>query len=222
MGVSGRPAARPATANSPTRTRLGAQVERLDRRGMELPHPAHHDAAGADPGGPARMEVRVVSEPLVCRRRVAEATAERLDETLRVVEVVRTGSRDPMQAARRRRSARTPSRHHSWVAVRPGRRSPCRPRRWRHLATGRGSLRRPRAGCRPGSGEGRSAGSTAGSSTVIGRPAARCSGSSARAPSSRAGKRSTIRGATRAIVTASVRPAPTSVSRTTSRISSGS
>ena len=55
---------------------------------MDLAEPAGDGAIRADPGGPSRMQVRVVLEALVGGRHEAQTRRDQLDDALGVVEVV--------------------------------------------------------------------------------------------------------------------------------------
>ena len=172
---------------------------------------------GCDPdGGPARRPPRLYDG---AGRGRAVARAARGDPSRRRG---RTGAGGRFQAgalARRRRArARAAT---TRAARRRPRRSPCRSRTPpRPRARAAGSCRRRRAGCRAGSGGAASGRAKAGCVTPIGsRPG--CGSSPTDGTSGASANVSTWRGETRAWVTTSVRPAPASVSRTSSRASSG-
>ena len=129
-----RPPARPATASSATMIRSPRSSSASTTRGWSSPSGRVRSAVRASTGPAAPgMEDRVV------RRAARSAGAgkprrRQISSTTPFASSRSYGSRDRFQAAaRRRRSARRPSRHHSCVAaVRGRRRSPCRSRRSRH------------------------------------------------------------------------------------------
>ncbi len=158
------PPARPATASSATTTCWARMPQAARSAGWHSPTPAEDAAAGRGDRRPSRVEREAVRRRLIRHGREPERLRERLDEALRVVEVVGPRRAGPSGPVRRPRSARR--RVATTRGGRPaGGRSPCRSRRSRcRGGPGGGSRRRRRGGSRRAAGGGPSDRPTTGSS----------------------------------------------------------